>query len=148
MISVPKHRCTYTLWTCCDTYVWWDITVIIHIYCEIVTVCMWMKILNDHITDKHIYCEKAHSRNEYTLQSVTNHTLPRPNINHSRLNPMNYHTRPIVSRGADDVYESPLGDSRLVMNIHNPFMHCATSQYVFKPRDVIMLMRAVTIVAA
>ena len=37
----------------------------------------------------------------------------------------------------------------LVMNIHNPFMHCATSQYVFKTRDVIMLlMRAVTIVAA
>ena len=36
----------------------------------------------------------------------------------------------------------------LVMNIHNPFMHCATSQYVFKPRDVIMLMHDVTIVAA
>ena len=36
----------------------------------------------------------------------------------------------------------------LVMNIHNPFMHCTTSQYVFKPRDIIMLMRAVTIVAA
>ena len=36
----------------------------------------------------------------------------------------------------------------LVMNIHKPFMHCATSQYVFKPRDIIMLMCAVTIVAA
>ena len=36
----------------------------------------------------------------------------------------------------------------LVMNIHNPFMHCVTSQYVFKQRDVIMLLRAFTIVAA
>ena len=36
----------------------------------------------------------------------------------------------------------------LVMNIHNPFMHGATSQYVFKPCDVMMLMHAVTIVAA
>ena len=36
----------------------------------------------------------------------------------------------------------------LVRNIYDPFMHCAASQYVFKPRDVIMLMRAVTIVAA
>ena len=36
----------------------------------------------------------------------------------------------------------------LVMNIHNPFMYCATSQYVFKPSDVIMLMNDVTIVAA
>ena len=34
------------------------------------------------------------------------------------------------------------------LNIHNSFMDCATSQYLFKPRDVIMLMRAVTIVAA
>ena len=50
--------------------------------------------------------------------------------------------------GADHVYESPLEDSCLVMNIHNPFMHCAASQYVFKPRDVKMLTRAVTIVAA
>ena len=55
---------------------------------------------------------------------------------------------PLFRGGADDVYESLLGDSRLVMNIHNPFMHCATSQCVFKMRDVIMLMRAVTIVAA
>ena len=55
---------------------------------------------------------------------------------------------PLFRGGADDVYESPLGDSRLVINIHKPFMHCATSQNVFKPRDVIMLMRAVTIVAA
>ena len=50
--------------------------------------------------------------------------------------------------GVYHVYESPLGNSCLAMNIHNPFMHCATSQYVFKPRDVIMLTRAVTIVAA
>ena len=55
---------------------------------------------------------------------------------------------PLFRGGADHVYESPLGDSCLVMNIHNPFMHCATSQYVFKPREVIMLTRAVTIVAA
>ena len=55
---------------------------------------------------------------------------------------------PLFRRGADHVYESPLGDLCLVMNIHNPFMHCATSQYVFKLRDVIMLTRAVTIVAA
>ena len=44
--------------------------------------------------------------------------------------------------------ESPLGDSCLVINIHNPLTHCATSHYVCKPRDVIMLMHAVTIVAA
>ena len=36
----------------------------------------------------------------------------------------------------------------LVMNIHNPFIHCVKSQCVLKPRDVIMLMHAVTIVAA
>ena len=50
--------------------------------------------------------------------------------------------------GEDHVCESPLGDSCFVMNIHNPFMHCVTSQYVFKLRDVIMLLHAVTIVAA
>ena len=55
---------------------------------------------------------------------------------------------PLFRGGADDVYESSLGDSRVVMNIHNPFMHCATSQCVFKPRDVIMLMHAVKIIAA
>ena len=55
---------------------------------------------------------------------------------------------PLFQGGADDVYESPLGYSRLVMKIHNPFMHYATSQCVFKPRDVILLMHAVTIVAA
>ena len=55
---------------------------------------------------------------------------------------------PFFRGGADYVHESPLGDSSLVMNIHNPFMYCATSQFVFKPRDVMMLMRAVTIVAA
>ena len=54
----------------------------------------------------------------------------------------------MFQEGADYVYESPLGDSSLVMNIHDPFMHCETSQYVLKPRDVIMLMRAATIVAA
>ena len=42
----------------------------------------------------------------------------------------------------------PLAIQIFVMNIDNPFMHCATSQYVFKPRDAIMLMCAVTIVAA
>ena len=55
---------------------------------------------------------------------------------------------PLFRRGEDHVCESPLGDSCFVMNIHNPFMHCVTSQYVFELRDVIMLMRAVTIVAA
>ena len=55
---------------------------------------------------------------------------------------------PLFRGGADHAYESPLGDSCLVMNIHNAFMHFVTSQYVFKPRDVIMLKRAVTIIAA
>ena len=55
---------------------------------------------------------------------------------------------PFFQGGADHVYESLLGDLCLVMNIRNPFMHCATSKYVFKPRDVIMLTRYVTIVAA
>ena len=55
---------------------------------------------------------------------------------------------PLFRGGEDHVCESPLGDSCFVMNIHNPFMHCVTSQYVFKLRDVIMLIRAVTIVAA
>ena len=54
---------------------------------------------------------------------------------------------PLFPGDADYVYESSLGDSGLVMNIHNLFMCCATSQYVFKQRNVIMLMRAVTIVA-
>ena len=58
----------------------------------------------------------------------------------------NYHTRPIVSRGEDHVCELPLGESSFVMNIHNPFMHCVTSQYVFKMCDVIMLLHAVTMV--
>ena len=31
---------------------------------------------------------------------------------------------PLFWGGADHVYESPLGDSCFVMNIHNPFMHC------------------------
>ena len=51
-------------------------------------------------------------------------------------------------RGADYAYKSPLDDLSLVMNIHNPFMHCATSQYLFKMRDVIMLTGPVTIIAA
>ena len=55
---------------------------------------------------------------------------------------------PLFRGGEDHVWESPLGDSCFVMNIHNSFMHCMTSQYVFKLRDVIMLMRAVKIVAA
>ena len=44
---------------------------------------------------------------------------------------------PLFRRGAICVY--PKGDSSLVMNNHNPFMHCITSKYVSKPRDVIML---------
>ena len=31
------------------------------------------------------------------------------------------------------------GAAYVVMNIHNPSMHCVMSQYVFKPGDVIML---------
>ena len=46
---------------------------------------------------------------------------------------------PLFRGGAAYVYESPLGDSCLVMNIQNPFMHYVTSQYVFKLRKVIML---------
>ena len=54
---------------------------------------------------------------------------------------------PNLFRGGEDyVCEYPLGDSGLVINIHNPFMYCVMSQYVFKLRDVIMLLRAVTIV--
>ena len=43
------------------------------------------------------------------------------------------------------VYKSPLGDSYLVMNIHNPFVHCVMSQYVFKPCDVIMLNNRISV---
>ena len=46
---------------------------------------------------------------------------------------------PLFRGGAAYVYELPLGDSCLIMNIHNPFMHCVMSQYMFKSRDVIML---------
>ena len=53
---------------------------------------------------------------------------------------------PLFQGGEDYVCESPLGDSSFVMNIYNPFMHCAMSQYVFKLRDVIMLLHAVTMV--
>ena len=41
-----------------------------------------------------------------------------------------------------------LGDSSLVMDIHHPFMHCVTSQYVFKPRDIIMPFCALAAIAA
>ena len=52
---------------------------------------------------------------------------------------------PLFRGGAAYVYESPLGDWCLIMNIHNPFMHCAMSQYVFKPRDVIMLNNRISV---
>ena len=52
---------------------------------------------------------------------------------------------PLFRGGAAYIYESPLGDACLVMNIHNPFVHCVTSQYVFKPRDVIMLNNRINI---
>ena len=55
-------------------------------------------------------------------------------------NPIITHA-PLFWGGEDYVCESPLGDSSFVMNIHNPFMHCMTSQYVF-----IMLLHAVTTV--
>ena len=42
----------------------------------------------------------------------------------------------------------PWANHVIAMNIHNLFLHCATSQYVFKPREFIMLMYDVTIVAA
>ena len=54
----------------------------------------------------------------------------------------------LFRRGEDYVCELPLGDSSLVMNIHNPITHCVMSQYVFKPCDVIMLLYAVAIIAA
>ena len=43
------------------------------------------------------------------------------------------------------VYESPLGYSSLAMNIHNPFMHCVMSQYVFKLCDVIVLNNRISV---
>ena len=52
---------------------------------------------------------------------------------------------PLFRGDASYVYESPLGESCLIMNIHNPFMHCVTSQYVFKPRDVIMLNNRISV---
>ena len=51
---------------------------------------------------------------------------------------------PLFWEGEDYVCESPLGDSTFAMNIHNPFMHCVTSQYVLKLCDVIMQLHAVT----
>ena len=59
-----------------------------------------------------------------------------------------YHTHPLFRGGADYICESPLGGSCLVMNIHNPFMHLMMSKYVFKSHDGILLLRAVTLVAA
>ena len=56
---------------------------------------------------------------------------------------LNYHTRPIVSRRCGLCLW--IAHSSLVMNILNPFMNYVTSLYVFKPRDVTMLLRAVTI---
>ena len=55
------------------------------------------------------------------------------------------HTPHCFEGGAAYVYESPLGDSCLAMNIYNPFMHCVTSQYAFKPRDVMLLNNRISI---
>ena len=52
---------------------------------------------------------------------------------------------PILLGGAAYVYESPLGASCLVMNIHNPFMHCVSSQYMFKLCDVIMVDNGISV---
>ena len=52
---------------------------------------------------------------------------------------------PHCFEGARIIFMNPWAIQVFIMNIHNPFMPCATSQYVFEPRDVIMLMRAVTI---
>ena len=44
---------------------------------------------------------------------------------------------PLIWRDGDHVCESPLGDSVLKMNIHNPFMHYVTSQYIqYIPRNI------------
>ena len=50
---------------------------------------------------------------------------------------------PLFRGGEDYVCEPPLGNSSLVMNMHNPFKHCVTSQYAFKLGDVTMLLHAV-----
>ena len=55
---------------------------------------------------------------------------------------------PLFWEGVDHVCEVPLDDSILIMNIPNSFMHCVTSQYILKWRDVMMALHAVTIVAA
>ena len=47
---------------------------------------------------------------------------------------------PVFRGGAAYVYESPLGNSSLVMNIQNPLMHCVASQY-----DVIMLNNGISV---
>ena len=79
------------------------------------------------------------------------HALFRGMYDHTRqnitqMNPYIITHAPLFRGGEDYVCESPLGDSSFVMNIHNPFMHRVTSQYVFKLRDVIMLLHAVTMV--
>ena len=50
-----------------------------------------------------------------------------------------YHTRPFSWGPADHFCESPLGTSISVMSVHKAIMHCMTSQYVIKPRDVMAL---------
>ena len=52
---------------------------------------------------------------------------------------------PLFQGGAAYVYELPLGNLSLVRNIHNPFKQCVTSQYVFKPCDVIMLNNCISV---
>ena len=52
---------------------------------------------------------------------------------------------PLIRGGAAYVYESPFGDSCQVTYIHNPFLHCVMSQCVFKPRDVIMLSKSISV---
>ena len=47
---------------------------------------------------------------------------------------------PVFRGGAAYVYESPLGNSSLVINIQNPLMHCVASQY-----DVIMLNNRISV---
>ena len=67
------------------------------------------------------------------------------NTHLSMINPLITHA-PLFRRGEDYVCESPLCDSSFVINKHNPFMHCVTSQYIFKLLDVILLLHAVTMV--
>ena len=52
---------------------------------------------------------------------------------------------PLFRRGGDYVCVSPWGHSSWLIYINSPFIQCVASQFVFKPRDVIMLLRAVAI---